>query len=101
MFFVDGRGGDGSATPLTALYGCSKAGVQQLYRTLVAESASQPKLAVHTVQPGMMITPLLVDKETAIPRRHIKVDPVCVCVCAGCGVRGAVRSQSGGSQALF
>lgn len=74
VFFVDGRGGDGAPTPDGALYGCTKACVKQLFRTTVVESrATKGRVGVHMVQPGMMVTPLLLDKRKPLPARHIKV----------------------------
>lgn len=74
IFFVDGRGGEGGPTPDGAAYGCTKAANRQLWATLVEESkGTGGRLGVHLIQPGMMVTPLLLDKGRPLSALHIKV----------------------------
>ena len=62
MFIVVGAGSDGSATPFFAPYGSTKAAVMQLTRTLQNEERKlQQRVLTHTLSPGMMPTPLLLD----------------------------------------
>lgn len=80
LFFMDGAGADGSATPMYSAYGSTKAALPQLARSLRGElraqaqaqaaaaeaaGASSPSssssISVHTLSPGMMLTDLLLD----------------------------------------
>lgn len=77
LFFMDGAGADGSATPMYSAYGGTKAALPQLARSLRAElkkkkssaadaaasssSSSSSSVGIHTLSPGMMLTDLLLD----------------------------------------
>lgn len=60
IFFVEGLGTTGRASPYNVAYGVSKAGYKQLLKTLVAETKDEP-VHVHGINPGMMLTDLLLD----------------------------------------
>jgi chlorophyll(ide) b reductase len=62
VFNVTGAGANGSITPDYGIYGCTKAAVSQLTRTLRAElSTTGAKVGIHTLSPGMMATDLLAE----------------------------------------
>jgi chlorophyll(ide) b reductase len=59
---MDGAGAGGRAQPGFAAYSAAKAGVASLTRTLAAEvAAAGLPVGVHTLSPGMVLTPLLLD----------------------------------------
>jgi chlorophyll(ide) b reductase len=64
IIFIIGTGSDGSATPNFAAYGSTKAAVMQLSRSMRKEikaSESFGDTRIHTLSPGMMPTPLLLE----------------------------------------
>ena len=62
IFNVDGAGAGGRASPGFAAYAGAKAGVASLTRSLAAELAAEAvPVGVHTLSPGMVLTPLLLD----------------------------------------
>jgi len=72
IFVVDGAGAGGRAVPGFAAYGAAKAGVASLARSLAAElaAASPPvPVGVHTLSPGMVLTPLLLEGASAATKR--------------------------------
>jgi NAD(P)-dependent dehydrogenase (short-subunit alcohol dehydrogenase family) len=58
IFNVDGSGSRGVATPNAVAYGMTKAAIPQLGKTVAAESRGTG-VSVHTISPGMILTPLL------------------------------------------
>jgi NAD(P)-dependent dehydrogenase (short-subunit alcohol dehydrogenase family) len=63
IFLMEGGGSSGMATPKYITYGVSKAGMGQLMKSLNAELKELgllPKISVHNLSPGMVITDLLV-----------------------------------------
>eukprot|EP00039_Didymoeca_costata_P004103 m.71337 g.71337 ORF g.71337 m.71337 type:complete len:313 (+) comp12237_c0_seq3:189-1127(+) len=61
VFNVDGAGSRGNHTANTAVYGCTKAAVPQLGKSLSAELKSNKNVGVHTLSPGMVMTDLLLE----------------------------------------
>lgn len=61
IIFLTGTGSDGRATPNFAAYGSTKAAVMQLSRSLRAELEADSDTRIHTLSPGMMPTPLLLE----------------------------------------
>ncbi|XRB02705.1 chlorophyll(ide) b reductase [Pycnococcus provasolii] len=61
LFFMDGTGAWGNATPGNSVYGCSKRGITQLAATLRKEVTEQKlaQVGVHMASPGMVNTRLL------------------------------------------
>ncbi|KAL3930153.1 MAG: hypothetical protein SGPRY_001664 [Prymnesium sp.] len=59
VFNMDGRGARGEGTPLSAVYGASKAAIPQLGKTLAKELPKGSGCSVHTASPGMVTTGLL------------------------------------------
>ena len=55
VFNLIGAGSNGAATANYAMYGATKAGIEQLMQSLMAEGHKR----IHTISPGMMPTPLL------------------------------------------
>ena len=60
IFNMDGTGSRGNATPRSAAYGVSKAALPQLAKTLAQETRGTG-VKVHTLSPGMVMTPLLLE----------------------------------------
>lgn len=60
LFYVDGAGSDGSATPNYAVYGATKAGIKQLWETMKCE-VKDTNTKIHMLSPGMVLTNLLLD----------------------------------------
>ena len=60
IFNVIGAGSNGTATPLFPVYGATKAGVAQFTKTLNREWRGGV-VDIHTVSPGLMATPLLMN----------------------------------------
>ena len=60
IFFVDGAGANGNATPAYAVYGATKAGIQQFWNS-IKEEADKCGISTHMISPGMVLTPLLLD----------------------------------------
>lgn len=77
VFLVVGAGSDGSATPCFAPYGSTKAAVMQLSRSLRDESknSKNPRCnaRIHTISPGMMPTPLLLNNLPSDVERCVKM----------------------------
>jgi len=74
IFNVDGAGADGSATPNYAAYGATKMGIAHLMGSVSAElEASNSKVAVHTISPGMVLTGLLLSGATAQNKRAFNI----------------------------
>lgn len=71
IFNIDGAGSAQHATPSYAVYGCSKAGLPQLMRSLVAENRDTG-VGIHTASPGMVITDLLLGK-AGLPKRSLRI----------------------------
>jgi NAD(P)-dependent dehydrogenase (short-subunit alcohol dehydrogenase family) len=71
IFNIDGAGSAQHATPSYAVYGCSKAGLPQLMRSLVAEN-QHTGVGIHTASPGMVITDLLLGKAN-LPKRSLRI----------------------------
>jgi len=63
IFFMEGAGSQGMKTANFSAYGVSKAGFIQLVNSLTTE-AKPLNIGVHTLQPGMVITDLLVRDTT-------------------------------------
>ena len=59
----DGAGADGMATPQYTAYGATKAGIAHAYKSLQHETRGSG-VAVHTLSPGMVLTPLLLEGAT-------------------------------------
>lgn len=65
VFNTEGAGSDFSTTPNYAAYGATKAAITQLTNSLQCESKEcKPIVGVHTIQPGMVLTNLLLDGAT-------------------------------------
>jgi len=65
IFNMDGAGADGTATPMYAAYGATKAAIGHLMGSLQAEAASKDlPIGVHTCSPGMVLTNLLLEGAT-------------------------------------
>lgn len=66
VFNVEGAGSDGLPTVNYAVYGATKAGIAQLCRTLQREArlCSKPRIGVHNISPGMVLTDLLLEGAT-------------------------------------
>eukprot|EP00667_Euglena_gracilis_P002317 EG_transcript_2317 len=60
IFNMDGAGATGTATPLYATYGSTKAALVQLTKSLCEESSGSG-VGVHLLSPGMVITDLLLE----------------------------------------
>lgn len=60
IFFVDGAGADGISTPGYTVYGCTKAGLRQLWESMKEESNNM-NIYIHMLSPGMVLTPLLLE----------------------------------------
>ena len=60
IFFVDGAGCDGIATPGYAVYGSTKAGIQQFWNSIKQET-NEIDVRAHMISPGMVLTPLLLE----------------------------------------
>eukprot|EP00793_Prasinoderma_coloniale_P002754 PRCOL_00002236-RA len=76
VFNLTGRGGDGSASPGTAAYGATKAGMMQLKKTLVNEihaAGLAERVGIHSVSPGMVLTDLLLRDTTPEMRQAFNV----------------------------
>eukprot|EP00877_Chromochloris_zofingiensis_P003905 jgi/Chrzof1/13515/Cz08g00200.t1_NYC1[v5.2] len=69
IFFMDGAGSDGFATPQYAAYGATKAALPQLASTLGVELQDTP-VGVHVLSPGMMLTDLLLEGAT-VPNKQV------------------------------
>lgn len=60
MFHIQqGRGSNGSTSPNSSIYGCTKYALVQLAHTLAVECKNS-LVGIHRLQPGMVITELLV-----------------------------------------
>ena len=59
IFLMEGAGSDGNPTRKYAAYGCTKAALPQLARSLQAELSQDKPIAVHTISPGMVYTDLI------------------------------------------
>ncbi|EIE25018.1 NAD(P)-binding protein [Coccomyxa subellipsoidea C-169] len=59
LFFIDGTGSWGNATPGNVAYGASKRAITQLKASLVAETKKEREIAIHIASPGMVATELL------------------------------------------
>mmetsp|Transcript_24555 Transcript_24555/g.62175 ORF Transcript_24555/g.62175 Transcript_24555/m.62175 type:complete len:310 (-) Transcript_24555:263-1192(-) len=70
IFNMEGRGSDGSASPLSAAYGASKAAIPQLTKTLSKE-VKGTNVAVHLLSPGMVLTSLLVRDDLPLGSKKI------------------------------
>ena len=65
VFNMDGAGADGLPTANYAAYGATKAGIANLMASLTAEcDAAELNIGVHTLSPGMVLTPLLLEGAT-------------------------------------
>eukprot|EP00741_Cyanophora_paradoxa_P008638 tig00001365_g8362.t1 len=59
VFNVVGRGSRGEGTPNSIAYGASKACIPSITKTLRQELRGTPRIGVHNVSPGMVMTELL------------------------------------------
>lgn len=65
VFNTEGAGSDFSPTPNYAAYGATKAAIRQLTDSLQHETKkSNPIVGIHTIQPGMVLTNLLLEGAT-------------------------------------
>lgn len=69
VFNMDGAGADGLPTPMYAAYGATKAAIAHLMGSLNGElqqlqGAGANRVGVHTLSPGMVLTPLLLEGAT-------------------------------------
>ena len=60
LFYMDGAGSDGSATPNYSVYGATKAGLRQLWESVKYE-VKDTNTNIHMLSPGMVLTNLLLD----------------------------------------
>lgn len=92
VFNMDGAGADGSATPMYAAYGATKAGIAHVMGSVAAEvAASGSGVGVHTLSPGMVLTELILDGATN------KNKQVCdaLCLLDRCSVQPHVECPRG------
>jgi len=68
VFFVDGAGSRGNATPRSSPYGASKAALPQLVKSLSSEGHR-----AHCISPGMFTSSLLLDGHEAKHRRVFNI----------------------------
>lgn len=65
IFNTEGAGSDFSSTPNYAVYGATKAAISHFSESLKQEvSDSEPVVGIHTIQPGMVLTELLLEGAT-------------------------------------
>mmetsp|Transcript_8326 Transcript_8326/g.14044 ORF Transcript_8326/g.14044 Transcript_8326/m.14044 type:complete len:210 (+) Transcript_8326:398-1027(+) len=72
MFNMVGAGVGGDATPLYSVYGATKRCLPQLNASLVKETKGTG-VGVHLLQPGMVLTDLLLSSSSVVARRFFNV----------------------------
>lgn len=78
VWMIDGAGSAGMATPTYAAYGCTKAALPQLHKSLVKECKGTG-VGVHVASPGMVITDLLLGHEVPTAGDHGGSRSTCSC----------------------
>lgn len=74
VFNTEGAGSDFSATPKYAAYGATKAAITQFTLSVQSElKESNSQVGVHTVQPGMVLTNLLLDGATVENKQFFNI----------------------------
>eukprot|EP00887_Chlorella_sp_A99_P007841 scaffold20.g7841.t1 len=75
IFAFMGAGGDGRGTPKYLAYGASKAALSQALATLRQEAAAlgPHPVAVHSLQPGMVLTGLLLEGATPLNKQLFNI----------------------------
>lgn len=74
IFNTEGAGSDFAATPNYAAYGATKAAITQFSTSLHQEMKdSNPIVGVHTIQPGMVLTKLLLEGATVRNKQFFNI----------------------------
>jgi chlorophyll(ide) b reductase len=74
VFNVEGAGSGGGSTPNYAAYGATKAAIGQLATTMAAEGGGDAMaVRFHTIQPGMVLTDLLLKGATLPSKKAFNV----------------------------
>lgn len=74
IFNTEGAGSDFSPTPNYAVYGATKAAIAQFSESLKSEvSGTQPTIGIHTIQPGMVLTKLLLEGATVSNKQFFNI----------------------------
>ncbi|GMH43428.1 hypothetical protein BSKO_11350 [Bryopsis sp. KO-2023] len=74
IFNTEGAGSDFSATPKYAAYGATKAAITQFTLSVQSELKERnPAIGIHTVQPGMVLTKLLLEGATVENKQFFNI----------------------------
>jgi len=72
IYLMEGRGSFGESTPNGCTYGCTKYALVQLSKSL-ADEMNATNVGIHRVQPGMVITGLLVSDSTPATKKIFNI----------------------------